>query len=358
VSSKLVSGSICADPFLSLGLHGPNHQALASDTRMKGVWIQPVSHLVFGQIKEWADNADVSAICIPGYWLSKSDSCVSADTPASVGETVIMKLHGGSYIANSAHPEDPTANTIKGILEYANSIKRAFSVEYRLSAGRPFQPANPFPTALLDALAAYNHLVNVLGFDPANIMMEGDSAGGNLALALTKYLVENRDALAKAALPGTKPLTPPGGIILCSPWADLGRSHDQPVQPYLARTDFVGNDCGPRSNYAQTAFLGPLDLSAADSNAYISPASKAIERVSFKSWPRTLIICGGAEYFAPGIRTLKECMSADMGEGHGFGQVSYCEMPDAIHNFLVFTWHEPERSQALKVIAEWVDQHL
>lgn len=49
-------------------------------------------------------------------------------------------------------------------------------------------------------------------------------------------------------------------------------------------------------------------------------------------------------------------MAVDMGEGSGVGQASYCEVPEGIHNFLVFTWHEPERSQVLKTIAEWVDQ--
>lgn len=162
---------------------------------------------------------------------------MAPDSPASPGEKVILKFQGGSYIARSAHPDDPTVNTVKGVLEHATSIGPIFSVEYRVSAGPPFHPANPFPTAVLDALVAYNCLVNEVGFEPANIIIEGDSAGGNLALALTKYLIENRDALVGATLPGARSVAPPGGAILCSPWCDMGRSHYRPHQSYLAHSD-------------------------------------------------------------------------------------------------------------------------
>jgi acetyl esterase/lipase len=323
---------------------------------MKGIWIEPVPHLVLGQIKEWADNAKVSPVRIPGYLLDKPGSDIAPNAPASRGEQIILTCHGGAYIFGSANPDDPTANIGKGILEHVQSIRRILSVEYRLSAGPPFTPANPFPAALLDALAAYNHLVNVLGFEPQNIILEGDSAGANLVLTLTKYLVEYRDELTKTTLPGSIPLDIPGGLICCSPWADLGKSHHREPAPYLARSDYIGNSRGPRANYGASAFVGPLGLTIADTNEYISPASKFINKVSFAGWPRSLIIASDAEYLAPAIRTLKERMAEDMGEGASAGQVSYIEVPDGIHDFICFPWHEPERSQVLQGIADWVDQ--
>ena len=50
--------------------------------------------------------------------------------------------------------------------------------------------------ALIDALAGYNYLVNTVGFHPTRIILEGDSAGGNLALALTRYLLEHRNPVS------------------------------------------------------------------------------------------------------------------------------------------------------------------
>ena len=89
-----------------------------------------------------------------------------------------------------------------------------FSVEYRLSSTHPLPEENPFPAALLDALAGYVHLVDVMGYDPANVIVAGDSAGGNIALALARYLVEIRGRRAEAGvalLPA-----PPGHLLLIS----------------------------------------------------------------------------------------------------------------------------------------------
>ena len=111
--------------------------------------------------------------------------------PAEPEEKVLYVLHGGGYHTQSAHPSDIVANIPFGILRYAKTISRALCLEYRLTSNPHSKPINPFPAALIDAVAGYNYLVNVLGFEPANIIIEGDSAGANLALALTRYLVEN-----------------------------------------------------------------------------------------------------------------------------------------------------------------------
>jgi acetyl esterase/lipase len=321
-----------------------------------GVWIQPIeSDLVLGDVKKWAVNVNVAPTRIPGYWLGRpgATSDIPSGASPAPGEKVVLALHGGAYVALSANPNDQTAAIARGLLKHVPSVRRVLSVEYRLSAGAPNPPANPFPTALLDALAGYAYLVRVVGFNPADIIVEGDSAGGNLALALTRYLVENADAFtAAAADAGTPVLSPPGAIVLLSPWCDLGTSHDRPPEPYLVRSDYIGGSSGPAAKYAHTAFAGPLGLAAADTNVYISPASK-FARASFVGWPRAFVVAGGAEWLAESIRTLKERMSADMGEGAG--GVTYYEAPDGVHDYIGAPWHEPERTETLIKIAEWVE---
>jgi acetyl esterase/lipase len=301
-----------------------------------GVWLEPIdADLIMGDVKTWAVAASVTPARIPGYWLGRSgeNTDLPSGAPPAPGEKVIYALHGGAYVVLSAAPGDPTGNIAIGLLEHIPSVRRVFSAEYRLSAGEP-APRNPFPAALLDALAGYAYLVRVVGFSPADILVEGDSAGGNLALALVRYLVEHRDALAQAGL------APPGGVILLSPWCDLGTSHDAPHAPYLAQSDLIA---------------GPHGFPAADTNLYISPASKHLASPpSFAGWPRTLVVCGGAESFAASIRTLKERMSADMGEGPGAGRLVYYEAPDGVHDYVMLPWHEPERTATLRAVAEWV----
>jgi acetyl esterase/lipase len=89
-----------------------------------------------------------------------------------------------------------------------------FSIEYRLSKHIPGDELSyPFPAALSDALAGYVYLTGTVGFSPENIIIEGDSAGGNLALALMRYLVENAGLIT-----GLPP--PPMALLLLSPWVD------------------------------------------------------------------------------------------------------------------------------------------
>ncbi|KAF9033249.1 alpha/beta-hydrolase [Hymenopellis radicata] len=269
----------------------PNHLDILPGVGFQGVWIPPASDkLLIGVLKTYAEQNQVDRVKIPGYWIHKKNS------DAAFG-----------------HPSDFTANITRGFLEEVPSVQRAFSVEYRLSK----LDANPFPAALLDGIAAYDYLVNVVGYDPSDIIVEGDSAGGNLALALTRYLVEY-----KALTSGT-------GIT-------------------NLKSDYVSG--GEESLFATKVFCGSLGVEAAQTNRYISPASLDPRmKVDFKDFPRTFIVCGGAEVLADVIRTLRNKMVEDIGE-----KVTYFEAPDAIHDYLAFPGI-PERRETYKAISVWIE---
>ena len=112
---------------------------------------------------------------------------------------VILYLHGGGYAC--------------GDLEYAKGYGstlavrcgiRVFSPAYRLA------PESPFPAALEDALESYRYLLKK-GYDPRQIALCGESAGGGLIYALCLKLKEENLPL-------------PGGLISMSPWTDLTSS--------------------------------------------------------------------------------------------------------------------------------------
>lgn len=321
---------------------------------MNGVWVAPTPHLVAGELKQWADNAGVECVRVPGYWLEKEGRNREAGEAPLPGEKVVYHLHGGGYADFSAHPTDITASIPRGIIKHSDLVMRAFSIEYRLSKGPPLsKPAHPFPAALLDALAGYNYLVNTVKFKPEDIIVEGDSAGGNLALALVRYLVEYRESksLGTNALP-----PPPGELVLCSPWADIG---DSDVKPSMSMYTNIPYDyislVGKNPPATKVNFVGPLGMTGANSNRYISPSSTAptMGPVSFKGFPRTFISAGGAEILVDQIRVLRDRMIADIGEG----QVEYYEVPDGIHDYMVLGWHEPERTETMRRIANWIAVH-
>jgi acetyl esterase/lipase len=265
--------------------------------------------------------------------------------------------------------------------EGGSYLRRVLSLEYRLACAPPGHAATPFPGALFDALAAYDYLVNTVGFAPEDIIVEGDSAGGNLSLALVRYLIEQREFLSSISsstgstatttgAPGSKlkkALLPPGGLILFSPWCDLGTSHDHPASytSYFARTDYIWNMPRSTAKWGQEVYAGPLGLKVLDTNPWTSPASKHVKHVkddgrndqkseiSFSGFPRTFVVCGGVEYLAPAIRTLKERLAADIGESEGAG-VTYYEAEDAIHDYCAALWFEPKRTETLKVVGRWI----
>lgn len=88
---------------------------------------------------------------------------------------VIVYFHGGGWVIADLDTYEPSAMALAA---KANAI--VVSVAYRLA------PENPFPAAHDDAFAAYKYVVentNEFSGDAENVVLAGESAGGNLAVA-------------------------------------------------------------------------------------------------------------------------------------------------------------------------------
>ncbi len=249
----------------------------------------------------------------------------------------------------TANPSDWTANISRGLLEHSKTLERTFSVEYRLTASAPNPPANPFPAAVIDSLAAYRYLVQDCGFEPKNIILVGDSAGGNLAIALARHLVEN----AIASLP------PPGRLFVVSPWIDLTSSRSGPGSSHAVnRVSDIFPTNGPKNQilgeYPVTSLRGPLDFDVVQTNRYFSPAGLHAQPAEgstlFKGFMETYVVAGGAERLFDESKALTERLKADGVKVHV--DIS----PEAVHDFLIFKWHEPERTETLRRVCQWIDQ--
>lgn len=127
---------------------------------------------------------------------------VSVDR-AHMKKYVILYCHGGGYMTGSCL----YARTLTTKLATSTSMD-VFCFDYRLA------PEHPYPAAAEDAMRAWNYLM-LLGYGARDVIVAGDSAGGNMALSLTLKLKEEGRLL-------------PRGLVLMSPWTDLtsgGRSH-------------------------------------------------------------------------------------------------------------------------------------
>ena len=141
--------------------------------------------------------------------------------------------------------------------------KALVSVDYRMP------PAAPYPAALDDCIAAYRAEIAVTR--PADIVLFGLSAGGNLAAAL---VLRARD----------EGLPMPAGVVLISPEIDLTESGDSfdvllGVDPMLAR----------RLMPANLLYAGGADLA----DPYLSPLFGDFS----KGFPPTFIQAGTRDLF-------------------------------------------------------------
>ena len=200
-------------------------------------------------------------------------------TRAHMKKYVILYCHGGGYSTGST----VYARTLTKKLAESTSMD-VFAFNYRLA------PEHPYPAATDDALKAWNYLM-YLGYGARDVIVAGDSAGGNLALSLTLRLKEQERLL-------------PRGLVLLSPWTDLtksGKSYEsrKEVDPVLDH-EYLDRMI---ENYAGGQAL---------SNPLISPLFG-----SFKGFPPTYIQVGDNEILLSDAtllhkKLLKENVSAHL----------------------------------------------
>lgn len=134
---------------------------------------------------------------------------------------VFLHFHGGAYVLFDCRDRD-MAFGARLLLDASPAGSAVLCPQYRLASTPPpgGGAGHRFPAALQDAITAYAHLVLRLRVPAQDVVLSGDSAGGNLALALLRYLCEAEGG-AGASGSGGHGLPPPGGVLLWSPWTDL-----------------------------------------------------------------------------------------------------------------------------------------
>lgn len=162
---------------------------------------------------------------------------------AHMKKYVILYCHGGGYSTGSCL----YGRTLTAKLAATTSMD-VLSFDYRLA------PEHPYPAALADAIKVWNYLM-LLGYGARDIILTGDSAGGNLALALTLKLKADGRLL-------------PRGLVLMSPWTDLTSSGES----HRTRADLDPVLDKAYIDRMIAAYMGKADLTRQVlENPYISP---------------------------------------------------------------------------------------
>lgn len=141
------------------------------------------------------ENIDINGI--PAAWM-----CLERPHKR---RRAILYCHGGGYTSGNLGYSKVLASKLTQRTGYD-----VLAFEYRLA------PEFPYPAAIDDGERVWDHLM-YLGYGARDIVIAGDSAGGNLALALCLRLKAKHRML-------------PGAILLMSPWTDMtlsGISYEQ-----------------------------------------------------------------------------------------------------------------------------------
>jgi acetyl esterase/lipase len=225
---------------------------------------------------------------------------------------VLLYMHGGGFSFY-------TKSHIAMIAFIAQAAKAdTFSLDYRLI------PEYPYPAQLEDALAAYRWLLEN-GIDPRHIVVAGDSAGGNLALAM--MLTLRRDNLPQPAL-----------VITISPWTDV----TNPGESIIANQRYDWVDNRQANKWAKQYCAGN------DPNyPLISPVKADLTGLA-----PIYIQAGGHEML---IDMIQQFYHEAQSQG---AEIKLDVWEYMIHDFQAFAQFLPEAQEALDRIGQEVDRRL
>ena len=197
------------------------------------------------------ESAETEIDGVRTYVVRAPDVQDDASTP------IYLDIHGGALISGGG--EGCRSMAAGGAL---TSGMIHWAVDYRMP------PLHPYPTPLDDCMTVYRRLLTER--DPADIIVGGGSAGGNLSAAL----------IARAKDEG---LPMPAGLVLMTPEVDLTESGDS-FTTNLGLDNILSGSLMP----ANLLYANGHDLS----HPYLSPLFADVT-----GWPPTFIQAGTRDLF-------------------------------------------------------------
>lgn len=220
---------------------------------------------------------------VPGIWALP----IGADP-----SQVLLYLHGGGFAVGSASSHRKLAGHVAKALGAT-----AFVADYRRA------PEHPHPAQVEDGVAAFTGLTE-RGIAPGSITTIGDSAGGNLAVAVALSLREQGLPL-------------PGRIIAFSPWLDMENTGetlvtnaetDALVTAPLLEVMIAGvlaegriDPTTPLANplYADLAGLPRLYVNAGGAESLLSDATRLVDKARAAGVDVTLSVVDDMQHVFP-----------------------------------------------------------
>ena len=223
----------------------------------------------------------------------------------AAAKRVILYAHGGSFI--------------NGSCKAARNFCASFAHE---CACKLFLPEYPFPAGLEDIFVTYRGILKKYAFSPASVVIAGDEAGANLAIALIHYLKQ-------------KKLPQPAALVLISPWLDISCSNEE-IHTLQKSDKFLLKE-------ALQAAAGRYTTFDNVQNPLVSPLYG-----SFTNFPPVFIQCGSQEILSADAKALAHKIEA------AGGQAQLDIWPEMWHFFQAMDAQAKEAHLAVEKLGQWV----
>lgn len=235
------------------------------------------------------------------------------------GGKLVLYLHGGAYIAGLIGIYRRMADKLCPAADPENCADMIL-LDYDCA------PEHVYPTQINQAMALWDHITNELGYKEEDIVVGGDSAGGNLTLVL---LLKLRDVGRKM----------PKAAFCLSPWADMTAKGNSYTENY-SKDPLFGLKGGKideqkRAELINCGIYGFIG-GAHREDPYISPVY-----ANFEGFPKIFFSVGSHEMLLSDTLTIVDKLKAvgnepilDIGEGmfHVY-PIYYRLIPEAKRTF-------------------------
>ncbi len=288
-------------PVLAVGSNAPNLPWPWGLIDLASRVLLPASATVRAEVN--LPNASAQLVRAPGV------------LPADGSRRMVLYFHGGAFLTCGANSH---GRLVEALSEFADSP--VLVVNYRLL------PKHSIGMALDDCYDAYRW-VRTLGYDPEQIVLAGDSAGGYLSLALAQRLQEEGEE--------------PAALVAISPLLQLAKECKQ-AHPNI-KTDAM---------FPAKAFdaLVALVASAAEKHIVDGKPEEIYEPLEHikPGLPRTLIHVSGSEVLLHDAQLAASRLAA-------VGVPAEVRVwPGQVHDFQLTAPLVPEAIRSLRQIGEYI----
>ncbi|OBB86419.1 alpha/beta hydrolase [Mycobacterium sp. 852002-30065_SCH5024008] len=296
-----LTSRVTVRPVLSVGSHIPNFPWPWGFIDLAARVVLPVSATVRETVN--LPNASAQLVRAPGV------------LPADGTRRVVVYFHGGAFLTCGANSH---GRLVEALSRFADAP--ILVVNYRLL------PKHSIGMALDDCHDGYQWL-RLRGYEPDQIVLAGDSAGGYLALALAQRLQEEGEE--------------PAALVMISPLLQLAKEYKQ-AHPNI-NTDAM---------FSARAFdaLAELVASAAEKHKVGGRPEEIYEPLEHikPGLPRTLIHVSGSEVLLHDARLAASRLAA-------VGVPAEVRVwPGQIHDFQLAAPIVPEAVRSLRQIGDYI----